>query len=160
MAKWKCSINGNIKSEYLFIWGVKENVEWPLCKATFFIAHGDQSDVINPVKTKNHKLAVENKASNKRISNYLSTRNISELEKQLLLAAQETAFAYHTAVHNHTFRFMDCTTIIMRKLVNDKCTCWQTQCSAIITSVNLPFATKQILQAKRSSFHFFIDWLI
>jgi hypothetical protein len=46
--------------------------------------------------------------------------NISETEKQLLLAAHEATFAYHTAVHNHSFKSMDCTTTIVRKLFNDK----------------------------------------
>jgi hypothetical protein len=45
-----------------------------------FIAHGGRSDVINHVKVKKHKLAVQNKASNNSISNYLSTKNISEMK--------------------------------------------------------------------------------
>jgi hypothetical protein len=53
------------------------------------------------VKTKKHKLAVQNKAANNSISDYLSTKNISELEKQLSLGAQEATYAYHTAVPNH-----------------------------------------------------------
>jgi hypothetical protein len=65
------------------------------------------------------KLAVQNEASNNSISNYLSMKNIGEMEKQLSLAAQEATFAYHTAVHNHSFKSMDCTTTIVRKLFND-----------------------------------------
>jgi hypothetical protein len=38
-------------------------------------------------KTKKKKIAVQNKASNNSISNYLCTMNISEMEKQLPLAA-------------------------------------------------------------------------
>jgi hypothetical protein len=86
MAKCKCS-------DYLFIKGVNENVECTLCNAKFCIAHGGQSDV-NHMKKKKHKLAVQNKASNNSISNYLSTKNISELEKQLSLAVQEATFAF------------------------------------------------------------------
>jgi hypothetical protein len=53
---------------------------------------------------KKNKLAVQNKASNNSISNYLSTKNVNEMEKQLLLAAQEATCAYHTTVHNHSFK--------------------------------------------------------
>jgi hypothetical protein len=58
-------------------------------------------------ENKKHKLALENKASSNSINNYLSTKNITEMEKQLSLAVQEATFAYHTAVHNHSFKSMD-----------------------------------------------------
>jgi hypothetical protein len=64
-------------------------------------------------KKKKKKLAVQNKASNNSVTNYLSTKNISEMEKQLSLAAQEATFAYHTTVHNHSFKSIDCTTAIL-----------------------------------------------
>jgi hypothetical protein len=63
-----------------------------------------------------------------------------------LLAAQETNFAYHTAVHNQSFKSMNCTTTVVKKLFNDKFTCSQRKCRAIIASVIAPFATKHILQ--------------
>jgi hypothetical protein len=73
--------------------------------------------------------------------------DISEMEKQLLLAAQEAIFSYHTAVHNHNFKSIHCTTTIVRKFSNDKFTCSQTKCRAIITNVIAPpFAEEQILQ--------------
>jgi hypothetical protein len=93
------------------------------------------------VKTKKHKTAVEMKASNCSISNFLKLK--SEREKEISLAAQEATFAYHTAVHNHSFSFMDCTTTIVRKIFNDKFRCSQTKCKAIITNVIAPFATNQ-----------------
>lgn len=145
MPKRKCGINDNIRNEFPFIKGVEENVECNLCNAKFCIAHGGRSDVVNHIKTKKHKVAVQNKASNNSISNYMKTKSVSEMEKQLSLAAQEATFAYHTAVHNHSFKSMDCTTTIVRKLFNDKFTCSQTKCKAIITNVIAPFATKQIL---------------
>jgi hypothetical protein len=132
---------------------VNENVECTLCNAKFCIAYGGWSDVVNHMKTKKHELAVQNKASNNSISNYLSMKNITEIEKQLLQAAQEATFAYHTAVHNHSFKSMGCTTTIVGKLFNDKFTCSQTKCTAIITDVIVPFATKQVLQELKEA-HF------
>jgi hypothetical protein len=46
MAKRKCSINDNIKSEYPFIKAVNENAECTLCNAKFCITRG-QLDVVN-----------------------------------------------------------------------------------------------------------------
>jgi hypothetical protein len=62
MTKRKWNINYSIKSEYPFIKSVNENVECMLCNAKFCIAHGGQSNSIYHVKTKRHKLAVQNKA--------------------------------------------------------------------------------------------------
>jgi hypothetical protein len=136
IAKRNCNINDSIKSEYPYIKSVNENVECKLCNAKFCIAHGSRSDVVNHVKNK-YKLAVQNKSSNNSISNYLSTKNISEMDKQLSLAAQEATSAYHTAMHNHSSKSMDCTTAIVIKLFNDKFTCSQIKCRGIITNVIL-----------------------
>jgi hypothetical protein len=71
MAKHNCSINDTIKNEYPFIEGVNENVECTLCNAKFCIAHGGRSDIIH-MKTKQHKLAIQNRASKNSINNYIS----------------------------------------------------------------------------------------
>jgi hypothetical protein len=95
-----------------------------------------------------NKGAVQSKASNSSISNFLNVKTQSEMEKQLSLAAQEATFAYHMAVHNHSFKSifksMDCTIAIVKILFNDKFRCSQTKCKAIITNVIAPFAIKQI----------------
>jgi hypothetical protein len=65
---------------------------------------------------KKHELAIQNKASNSSVRSYLSSKNINEMEKLLLQAAQEATLLYHTAVHNHSFKSMNCTTAIMRKI--------------------------------------------
>jgi hypothetical protein len=93
-----------------------------------------------------YKLTVQNKASNNSISNSSSTKNISEMEKRLSVAAQEATFSYHNAVHNHNFKSIDCITTVMRKLFNDKCACSQIKCIAIIINIIAPFAIKHILQ--------------
>jgi hypothetical protein len=76
-------------------------------------------------ENENHKGAVQSRASNSSISNFLNAKTQSEMEKQLSLAAQEATFAYHAAMHNHSFKSMDCTTAIVKKLFNDKFRCSQ-----------------------------------
>jgi hypothetical protein len=77
MAKRKFSNNDSIKSEYQFIKGVNENVECTLCNMKFCIAYACSVGCAQSCENKKHKLAVQNKASNNSISNYLSTKNIS-----------------------------------------------------------------------------------
>jgi hypothetical protein len=101
IAKRKCSINDSIKSGYPFSKVVNEHVECMLCNKKFCIARGGRLDVVIHVKTKTRKLAVQNKTSNNSVSNYLIMKNISEMEKQLSLTAQEATFAYQTTLHNH-----------------------------------------------------------
>jgi hypothetical protein len=54
-------------------------------------------------KTK-HKLADQNKASSNSISNYLSRKNISKIEKQLSLAPQLQIHGLHYHYREETFQ--------------------------------------------------------
>jgi len=54
-------------------------------------------------------------------------------------------FAFHTIVHNHSFRSMDCTTILIKKLHDKKFSCARTKCESIILNILAPFAMDQII---------------
>jgi hypothetical protein len=88
-------------------------------------------------KKKIDKLAVEHKASNNNISNYLSTKNISEVEKQLSLLAQEAIFAYHIAVHNHSFNSMDCMGHFEGKCDLEECTVDHVFMNSVVPDLSL-----------------------
>jgi hypothetical protein len=77
------------------------------------------------VKTKKHKTVVGSRASKNTISSYLQAKSVGEMERQL--AAQEATLAFHTVVHNRSFRSMGCTTAIVKTLFNQKLTCCQTK---------------------------------
>lgn len=129
LPKRKCSFNDNIKREFPFIKGKGENVESTICLCKFFISHGGRADIVNHVKTKKHKIALET-TSCSNVTSFLST--------------QEVTLVYHTAVHNHSFQSMDCTSDIVNKIFNNKFKCSQTKCKAIITHCIAPHAKKQI----------------
>jgi hypothetical protein len=47
----------------------------------------------------------------------------------------EGTFAFHTIIHNQSFRSMDCTTKLLKKFHNAKFSCARTKCEAIIKSL-------------------------
>jgi hypothetical protein len=61
-------------------------------------------------------------------------------EMQRNLAADEATFAYHVCMHNQSFRSMDCTSKIIRKLYDKTFTCSRKKAQAIIVSVLAPYA--------------------
>ena len=81
-------------------------------------------------------------------------KSISDMERQL--AEQEATFAYHSAMHNHNFRSMDCTMTIV-KIFNEKFTCSQTKCKSIITNIT---ATQQVIKELRGQLYFSLDRFI
>jgi hypothetical protein len=63
----------------MLLTGVSENMECTLRNSKFCISHGGRSDVVNHVKTKKHEGAVQSKASNSSISNFLNAKTQSEI---------------------------------------------------------------------------------
>jgi hypothetical protein len=56
------------------------------------------------------------------------------------LAADEATFVYHVCMHNQSFRSLDCTSKIVRKVYDKKFTCSQKKTQAIIVNVLAPYA--------------------
>jgi hypothetical protein len=86
---------------------------------------------------KRNKLA-ENASVSSKLSDCFSKKSMGEMERNL--ASDEATFAYHVCVHNQSFRSMDCTSKIIRKLYDKRFTCGQKKTQAIIVSVLAPFA--------------------
>jgi hypothetical protein len=65
-------------------------------------------------------------------------------------ASDECLFAYHTAMHNHSFRSMDCTSKIIKNLYDFKFSAARTKTEAIVTDVIAPLATEELAGDLRS----------
>jgi hypothetical protein len=65
-------------------------------------------------------------------------------------AAKEGLFAFHTIKHNHSFRIMDCTSSVIRRLHEEKFSCGRTKCEFIVAYVLAPFAMQQISEKLES----------
>lgn len=144
MGKRKCKINSKTVQEFPFIRGHDENAECTICGAKFSIGHGGRTDIVTHMKSNKHKVALQVKSSSSKMDNYLSVKAVSDMDKQL--SAQEATFAYHTVMHNQSFKSMDCTSDIIKSLFNNKFACSQTKTRAIITNVIAPFAVEQIMK--------------
>lgn len=65
-------------------------------------------------------------------------------------ASDECLFAYHTAMHNHSFRSMDCTGKIIKHLYDRKFSAARTKTEAIITEIIAPYANEELAIDLRS----------
>jgi hypothetical protein len=67
------------------------------------------------------------------------------------IAAEEGMFAFHTIMHNHSFRSMDCTSSLIKKIHDKKFSCARTKCELIISNVIAPFAMEQVLEELKNT---------
>ncbi|ODM88006.1 putative zinc finger protein, partial [Orchesella cincta] len=104
-----------------------------MCSSTFSIANGGKY-LIN-----RH---LDSDSSSKQITSFYS-KNQPEAQ-DLELAAREGVFAFHTVLHNHSFRSMDCTAKIIQEMYDKKFNCSRTKCEAIAVKVLSPFVLESI----------------
>lgn len=64
--------------------------------------------------------------------------------EELKRTASECIFAYHTALHNHSFRSMDCTSKVVKKLYDNKFSCARTKTESIVTDVVAPYVMESV----------------
>ncbi|XP_060847841.1 uncharacterized protein LOC132927347 [Rhopalosiphum padi] len=130
MPKRRCSFNPKLKTQFPNLRDADEigKVLCTECKSIFSIEHGGISDIKQHLQKRKHLLAVSSSSSSKRI------------------AAEEGMFAFHTIMHNHSFRSMDCTSSLIKKIHDKKFSCARTKCESIISKVIVPFAMEQVLE--------------
>jgi hypothetical protein len=100
------------------------------------------------MKKRKHTIAAETKSCSKKVTSYFMKEPITNKCKHT--AAEEGLFAFHTIKHNHSFRSMDCTSSVIRRLHEEKFSCGQTKCESIVVNVLTPFAMQQILEQQES----------
>ena len=144
MGKRKCTFSKTLKEEFPFLKDdtTSTKVECTLCRSVFSIEHGGRADITQHIKKKKHMLAVSARTSSS-ITSFVS-RNGLQTEEDKRIAAEEGLFAFHTAKHNHSFRSMDCTSLIIRELFEKKFTCSRTKCESILVNVLSPYAMHEV----------------
>jgi hypothetical protein len=65
-------------------------------------------------------------------------------KEELTRAATECLFAYHTVMHNHSFRSMDCTSKLIKNLYDNKFSSARTKTESIVTDVIVPYVMEGV----------------
>jgi hypothetical protein len=146
MSKRRCVFTESLEAEYPFL---KEDQQMgkllcSICKSQFSIQHGGRSDIPQHIKKRKHAIAAETKSCSKKITSYFTKETITDECKHI--ADGEGLFAFHTIKHNHSFRSMDCTSSVIRRLHEENFSFGRTKCGSIVVNVLAPFATQQIFE--------------
>jgi hypothetical protein len=116
MLKRRCVFTESLEAEYPFL---KEDqqvrkVLCSICKSQFSTEHGGRSDILQHIKKRKHATAAETKSCCKKVMSYFTKETITDKCKHT--ADEEGLFVFHTMKHNHSFRSMDCTFSVIRRL--------------------------------------------
>lgn len=130
MPKRRCVFTPQLKLEFPFLQDADEvgKIFCTICKSVFSIEHGGRSDITQHV-TKVKKTFTDIIGCIKtRKGNFFFFKNdpSGSTDESRRTAAQEGIFAFHTVVHNHSFRSMDCTSSLLKQIYNKKFTCART----------------------------------
>lgn len=143
MPKRKCKFNDELQKEFPFVKKKSEyDVRCDKCGADFSIAHSGRSDILKHIITEKHKRSVSAAASSNALTKFFRQDHAGD--KELKLAASEGVFAFHTVVHNQSFRSMDCTSKLLQKLFDEKFACARTKAEAIALNVLAPSAADEL----------------
>ncbi len=138
-----CKLTDDLQKDYPFIKSTKSDsdVRCQVCNSEFSISHGGRTDISRHITTDKHKLALSASSSNK-LTNYFKFKTFDKKDSEL--TAAEGTFAYHTVVHNQSFKSMDCTSKLIRKSFESKFTCNRTKSEAIIVNVLYNHAVEEL----------------
>jgi 2-oxoglutarate dehydrogenase complex dehydrogenase (E1) component-like enzyme len=107
-----------------------------------------RSDILQHSKKRKHATAAETRSSSKKVTSYFTKETVIDECKHI--AAKEGLFAFHTIKHNHSFRPMDCTSSVMRRLHEEKSSRGQTKCESIVVNALTPFTMQWIFEELES----------
>ncbi|KAL4082856.1 hypothetical protein QTP88_029512 [Uroleucon formosanum] len=152
MPKRKCVFNDRLKESFKsFIDGrdVSE-AKCIVCDCYVSVANKGSYDLKAHLDTTKHKSRIASSAvsSSNNLSNFVINKNTPEILK---VSAVEGTLTFHTVVHHHSFRLMDCTPAILRCMFDDsntakKISCAQTKTEAIVNNVLTPHSLKVMIE--------------
>lgn len=138
--KRKTSWNDKYSQEFGFIKKADNNeckAFCTLCSTQFSIANGGRRDIMQHIETNRHQYCIKAGSSNKKVSDFF--KQFEGTKDELIIAAKEATIAFHTAMHNLSFRSNDCTASLIRNFFESKFSLARTKTAAIITNVIAPF---------------------
>ncbi|EEC16142.1 uncharacterized protein LOC120841237 [Ixodes scapularis] len=144
MPKRKCKFNEALGKEFPFIkktWS-ESDVCFNKSGGDFSIAHSGRSDTVKHISTEKQKRNLSAAASSSALTKFFRPEHAGD--KELKLAASEGVFAFHTVVHNQSFRSMDCTSKLLQKLFDEIFACARTKAEAVALNMLAPSAAEDL----------------
>ena len=143
----KCHFTEKLKVEFPHIKSANNDnngtlVKCVVCNISFNISIGGRASITKHNESAKHKKLLEAASSSQSVSLFFTKQGFCEDEKKTALA--EGIFAFHTLIHNHSFRSMDCTSKLLQNLYDKKFRCARTKCEAIIRSTFLNFVQEDL----------------
>lgn len=145
MPKGNCTFTKELENHYPFLeklCGHNGRVKCRQCLSEFSIAHSGRADIKDHLKCLKHKANVSAIASSSTITSFFL--NAEPAENELSIAAKEATFAFHTAMHDISFKASECSSKLISKLFELKFHSASTKCEAIITVVIAPMARDEL----------------
>ena len=130
------SFNPCLQGKYPFLSSIDSyKVKCNKCFGTFSIKYEGNRVIERHIKSKKHLNTLD-------VSSQISTlKSFGILSKtDSLSAANEATWSFHTVKHNQSFRSMDCTSPLIRKLFSSDFKCARTKSEAIVKKILAPYS--------------------
>jgi len=124
------------------VYGKNDRVKCTHCLSEFSISHGGRSDIKDHIQSAKHQANLQVAAKNVRLDSFFLKTLLDDGD--LLVAAKEATFAYHSAVHNARFKSADCSSKLIAKLFEPKFRSARTKTEAIILNAIVPLAAEEL----------------
>ncbi|CAH1984450.1 unnamed protein product [Acanthoscelides obtectus] len=142
----KCHFNAELQAEYPFL-KQKSNVSphivfCQVCRSDVDISNSGRSNIKQHLSKKKHILAANANLKSRKLETFLKSDSSSS--EDMLIAAKEGTFAYHTIKHLQSFRSLDCTSKLIVNMFEPKFAAARTKTEAIVKNVLAQEAQSQL----------------
>lgn len=123
-----------------------------ICDCYFSIKFKGASDIEKHIQSQKHKKQALTVSKNVKIDSIFQNQSVGNTAK---ISAAESTLALHTVNHHHSFRSMDCTSVLLKTIFPDSniaqgISCARTKTEAIVTGVITPWVLNKIQQSLES----------
>ncbi|XP_030747812.1 uncharacterized protein LOC115876244 [Sitophilus oryzae] len=154
MSKRKCKFTEKLATKYkLFVKGRnEEEAKCVPCDSFVSVGSKGAADLEKHISTEKHKKSLQASSSCMKLDNFFVQKNSSVDFK---LKAAEGTLAYHTVSHHQSYRSLDCTSSLLKKIIPDseitaKFGCGRTKTEAIVNHVLSPHAQETLISSLNS----------
>ncbi|KAI6648573.1 hypothetical protein LOD99_8053 [Oopsacas minuta] len=129
-----CTFNTSLQVKYPFLAIVGNGkLKCKKCFGIFSVQYEGNQAIRRHMKSKKHMATLDTSAQSQTLTKFSVTMDLKS-------AANEATWCFHTIKHNQTFRSMDCTSQLIRKLFGSEFNCARTKVDAIVNNVLAPYS--------------------